>query len=272
MLVSTFELLVKPISPAGPTALARTVVQGYFLTIANTNDTPVRLRLTFRATSPNIDLAKTVTIQDVVGNNVFGDLTQVTPTQFTYDIALPANDTALVTFLPDVTLPSVLADKNLEIRGYVDIQLLRSSNQIFATAELLLTPEHRGTFFAGGAEAPGADIDQLAYALPTAIGRAQYTLLSSPLPKPLVKDVADIPSIPKTNLPEGSVAKPILEVPTPKNIVENPAIPGSIQEVLVEMAQRVDQLTTVAEGQAFIQPAERPAVGNQILNAVGNGN
>ncbi len=271
MLVSTFELLVKPISPAGPSALARTVVQGYFLTIANTSAMAAPLRLTFRATTPNIDLASTVTIQDIVGNNVFGDLTQITPTQFTYSLTLPANDTALVTFLPDVTIPSVLSDKNLEIRGYVDIELLRSRNQLFATADLLLTPEHRGTFFSGGAESPGADIDQLAYALPTALGKAQYTLQASPT-KSIVKDLTDVPSMPKNNLPEVGATKPVLENPNPKNVVENPAVPGNIQEILVQMAQQVDALTAAADGQAFIQPAERPAVGNQILNAVGNGN
>ncbi len=269
MLVSTFELLVKPITPdaAGPATLARTIVQGYFLTIANTSDVVATLRLTFRATTPSIDLAKTVTIVDVTGTNTFSDLTAAN----TFDITIPAADTALFILQPDVTIPSVLNDKNLEIRGYVDITAQGLGN---TTLELLLTPEHRGTFFSGTVAAPGSDIDQLVYALPTALGKAQYSL---PQRKSILKDVVDSGigpvAVPKNvkDISEGAT-KPILENPNPKNVVENPAIPDSLQEVLISMAQQVDALSAAAEGQSFIQPAERPAVGSQILNAAGNGN
>ncbi|HEY9301255.1 MAG TPA: hypothetical protein VIQ31_33810, partial [Phormidium sp.] len=144
-LVSTFELLVKPIAPAGsgPAIVARTVGQGYFLTIANTSNITANLRLQFTATTPSIDLIKTVTYRDVFGNNEEGDLVSSNdPRKLTYNVRIPAHDTALVSLLPDLKNPSVIAEKNLEIRGYVEI--FRAS--FFGpNYELLLTPEHRGT-------------------------------------------------------------------------------------------------------------------------------
>jgi hypothetical protein len=271
MLVSTFELLVVPITPVGPPNLARTIVQGYFLTVANTSAVNARLRLTFRATTPNLDLLKTVMIRDVNGTNEFGELVATAdPAVFNYDFGLPANDTALVILQPDVTIPQILTDKNLEIRGYVEINQRRSEGR---DIDVLLTPEHRGTFFSGSANAPGADIDQLVYALPTALGKAQYTL--PPVGKSIVKEVTDNPKpiqegveIPK-RIQDG-VAK-VPDLPDPKSIAEAPSIPN-LQEVLLQMAQRVDELTAAAEqGSAFIQTGERPAVGTQVLSVTGNG-
>jgi hypothetical protein len=244
MLVSTFELLVKPITPAsaGPASLARTVVQGYFLTIANTSNTSATFQLTFRATTPSIDLSKTVTISDTTGNNTFGDLTAAN----TFNLTLAANDTGLFILQPDVTSPSVLADKNLEIRGYVEITRLG----FFGPAiDVLLTPEHRGTFFSGNVNTPGSDIDQLVYALPTALGQSLYSFRGG---KP-IKEIIDLPNIP-----------PVIKVP--ELIPDPPMLPNNIQDVLVSMAERVDALSLAAEGQAFIQPNERPNVGQQIVN------
>jgi hypothetical protein len=274
MLVSTFELLVVPITPVGPPALARTIVQGYFLTVANTSAVNARLRLTFKATTPNLDILKTVVIRDVTNNdNVFGELVATAnPAIFNYDFGLPANETALIILQPDVTIRQILTDKNLEIRGYVEINQRRSEGE---DIDVLLTPEHRGTFFSGTADAPGEDIDQLVYALPTALGKAQYTL--PPVGKSIVKEVADNTSskpiqegveIPK-RIQDG-VAK-VPDLPDPKSIAEAPSIPN-LQEILLQMAQRVDELTAAAEqGSAFIQAGERPAVGTQVLSATGNG-
>jgi hypothetical protein len=246
MLVSTFELLVKPITPAnaGPASLARTIVQGYFLTIANTSNAAVTLRLTFRATTPSIDLAKTVTIIDITGTNVFGDLTAAN----TFDLTLAANDTGLFILQPDVTIPSVLAGQDLEIRGYVEIDRLGFGIGV----NVLLTPEHRGTFFSGSVNAPGSDIDQLVYALPTALGQSLYNL--NGLNKP-IKEFVDVPNIPLP-LAKGS----------PELAANPPILPNNIQEVLVNMAQQIDALSAAAEGRAFIQPNERPIVGQQIVN------
>ncbi len=192
MLVSTFELLVKPIAPSQPNipdAVARTVVQGYFLTVANPNDFNVDLKLQFTATTPGLNIADTVTILDVtnVNGNEFGEIKPVfnNPKKFTYDFKLPAFDTALVTLLPDLKAPGFLQDNNqdgkkdrtLEIRGYVEISLL-SPFSLTEGVKVLLTPEHRGTFLPNNSNAAVTDFDQLAYALPTATGSSLFTVRS----------------------------------------------------------------------------------------------
>lgn len=259
MLVSTFELLVKPIAPAGagPAGLARTVVQGYFLTIANTSAIPAPLRLVFNAISPNLNVANTVVIRDVLGGNVFGDLVPTAnPKRLTYNITIPAHDTALVILQPDVRLPQVLAG-TLEVRGYVEIV---PANPIGNnTYELLVTPEHRGTFFSGDSGSPAPDIDQLVYSLPTAAGKAQYSLSQTPIAKSIVKDVTD--------------AGPIKQIENPKTLDALPNPVESIQEMLVMMAQRIEGLEAIAaQGEAFIQPTERPMVGQPAMSTVRNGN
>lgn len=181
-LVSTFELLVKPIAPAGagPEVVRRTVVQGYFLTIANTGNIPANLRLQFTANAPNIDLKKTATFLDVNGVDAKGDLTPTPdPRKFNFNLTVPGNDTILFGLLPDLTAAGVVTDKNLEIRGYVEV--FRSS--LFGQDyNLLLTPEHRGTFLPQNLAAATPDFDQLAYALPTANGSSLYQLKSLVIP------------------------------------------------------------------------------------------
>ena len=257
MLVSTFELLVRPIAPpgVGPAALARTVVQGYFLSIANTSNTAAPLQLTFTATTPNLSVANTVVIQDITGTNTIGSLVPVTPNRLNYNITIPANDTALVILQPDVRQNAVLTG-GLEVRGYVEINALSNPGFTSITYELLLTPEHRGTFFSGSASAPAADIDQLVYSLPTALGRAQYSLTSqgSPFNPKVIKDLTDVNP------------KPI-EIPLPKVTDTAPVLPLNVQAMLDMMAQRIAGLeAAISQGQAFIQPSERPAVGTPASN------
>lgn len=181
-LVSTFELLVKPIAPAGtgPAVVARTAVQGYFLTIANTGNIPANLRLQFTANQPNIDLSKTATFIDINGANVKGDLVATPdPRKFNFNLTVPANDTILFSLLPDLVAPNVVTDKNLEIRGYVEVF---RSNLFGQDYNLLLTPEHRGTFLPQNLAVAIPDFDQLTYALPTANGSSLYQLKSIVLP------------------------------------------------------------------------------------------
>ena len=224
MLVSTFELLVKPIAPSGngPVAVARTVVQGYFLTIANPNNFDIKIRLQFTATTPSLNLLDTVTIVDVQGTNDFSDLVPVPgdPKRFSFDLGIPANDTALVTLLPDLKtdilppfgVPDILT-KTLEVRGYVEITLqtpfsLRGIN-------LLLTPEHRGTFLPQNLAAPNPDFDQLAYSLPTATGSSLFTLRSFLVALP-----------------------PIVELPA-----IDPVVPlDGIEQMLNQMTERINGL------------------------------
>jgi len=188
-LVSTFELLVKPIAPVGtgPDVVRRTIVQGYFLTIANTGNIPANLRLQFTANQPNIDLLRTATFVDINGGDAKGDLTPTAdPRKFNFNVTVPANDTILFSLLPDLVapvVPDLVAAKNLEIRGYVEIF---RSNLFGQDYNLLLTPEHRGTFLPQNLAANVPDFDQLAYALPTANGSSLYQLRSFVLPRPPV--------------------------------------------------------------------------------------
>lgn len=249
MLVSTFELLTKPIAPAGagPVAVARTVVQGYFLTIANPNNNDVKLRLQFTATTPNLNTIDTVTILDVQGSNDFSDLVAVPgdPNKFSFELKIPANDTALVTLLPDLRtdvlppfgVPDVLT-KTLEVRGYVEISL--QSPFSLRGINLLLTPEHRGTFLPQNLAAPNPDFDQLAYSLPTATGSSLFKLGGFLLPISAIED----PTVGIPNLPI-----------------------NGIEQMFNQMAERINGLEQRLEsaGKSFIsvQPSSN---GEQVSN------
>ncbi|BCL34254.1 hypothetical protein [Nostoc sp. MS1] len=263
-LVSTFELLVKPITPVtapGFEAVARTIVQGYFLTIANTSSTDIRIRLQFAATTPELNLADTVTIKDVTGKDEFQELIPTSnPKKYIYDLSIPAHDTALVTLLPDVTKPEILKAKNLEIRGYVEIALVSSTA---SPIDLLLTPEHRGTFVPDSLKPPVPDFDQLAYALPTANGSSKFTLTGpAKLNKEFkneVKEIKELEKAAENKLPETGP-------------VESPTVPSELQRVLGMMAQRLDEIeqrTTGngnGNGRSFIEAQERPNVGQRVVN------
>jgi len=261
MLVSTFELLLKPITPVEGNipGSARTVIQGYFLTIANPNNTPLRLRLRFSATTPNLNLDDTITIRDVVGNNVFGDLVPTAdPRKFNYDISIPAHDTALVILQPDITKLNPDRDQ-LEIRGYVEI-FLQGRFGNFQRFNVLITPEHRGTFVNKGVMNL-SEFDQLVYSLPTATGSSLFELTSRGKSfKEIKPEIKEIPDIKVREIPD-------INKPNPDNItIPNP----EIQETLGLMAQTIDNIQQRLEqnGEAFISPDERPAVGDQVLNEV----
>jgi len=279
-LVSTFELLTKPIAPAGsgPAIVARTVVQGYFLTIANTSSLNVTVKLLFTATSTlqelNQLITDTITIKDVTGTNIFQDVSPVPgkPQQFTYTLAIAANGTALVTLLPDLTNPNVLAAKTLEIRGYVDISL--TSPTAPTPIDLLLTPEHRGTFLPQNLALANPDFDQLAYALPTANGSSKFTLTGPTKPvKELKSEIKEFKEKNEFKEIENKVAENIPDPKVAENIpsASDPVPSNGTQQILGVLAQRVDNLEwRVANGQSFIQPQERPNVGEQIVNQARN--
>lgn len=261
MLVSTFELLLKPITPVegNVPGSARTVLQGYFLTIANPNNTPLRLRLRFSATTPNLNLDDTITIRDVVGNNVFGDLVPTSdPRKFNYDLSIPAHDTALVILQPDITKLNPDQDQ-LEVRGYVEI-FLQGRFGNFQRFNVLITPEHRGTFVNKGVMNL-SEFDQLVYSLPTATGSSLFELTGTPKGfKEIKPEIKELPDIKVREIPE-------INKPNPDNItIPNP----EIQETLGLMAQTIDNIQQRLEqnGEAFISSDERPAVGEQALNEV----
>lgn len=181
MLVSTFELLVTPIAPqnTGPASVVRNVVQAYFLNIANPNKSDAYIELQFTATTPALNRDNTVVIRDVVNNNnEFDELNPTgSPNKFTYKFTLPAEDTALIDLQPDISKQEVL-DKGLEVRGYVEIFLIKPSDPslpFVEKGEFLLTPEHRGTFFKNLLP-PDQELDQEALGLPTATGGSLFAL------------------------------------------------------------------------------------------------
>lgn len=267
MLLSTFELLVKQISTPGfgPAAASRIVAQGYFLTLANPNNVTVGVRLQFVATTPNLTLADTVAIRDVAGGNVFGELVPTAdPRKLTYDLKIPAHDTALLTLLPDLAKdvlpplgePDLLTTK-YEVRGYVEISL--QSPFSLSGINLLLTPEHRGTFLAQNLAAPNLDFDQLVYSLPTATGSSLFTLKSFLVSIPPIIDAGEIPVSEKV-IKDAADTVPNIPV-------------GGLEQMFNQMAERINGLEQRIEaaGKSFISPQERPAVGEQVINnQVGN--
>jgi hypothetical protein len=192
-LVSTFELLVKPQLPpvpAGPLAkINRTVIQGYFLTIANVNYIDVALSVVFTLKFPTnpggpsvrpTSFDQFLSVVDITGKNLFpGQATQaalkpeIVPrnNKARITFTIPGNDTGLLLLQPNILPPSdLLTNPNFEARGYVEIFLSSLSGSDSAT--VLLTPEHRGTFFkdAAGATPDAVNLDQIAYALPISNG------------------------------------------------------------------------------------------------------
>lgn len=264
MLVSTFELLLKPITPtAGNIPNSdRQVLQGYFLTIANPNNTSLRLRLQFTATTPNLNLADTITIRDVSGTNVFGNLTPTPdPRKFTLDVGIAAHDTGLVILQPDITTLNPQVD-TVEIRGFVEVFLRFPNDKI----NVLLTPEHRGTFVSENIPIV-SDFDQLVYALPTATGSSLFEL------KPVPKDLKEV----KPEIKESKESKEIKDIDKPrdKGFDKNPDNiepirpnqANEVQQTLALMAQSIDNIgQRLATQEAFISSEERPAVGETAVN------
>jgi hypothetical protein len=193
MLISTFELLVKRqlpkefINSAGvtiplPTSpLSRPIIQGYFLSIANTTSEPAHLLLNFKAvtTLPGIDIPTiTATFLDINGMNEIGDVIPAIDNAYKYPIKLAGDTSCLFILQPDILKAGALTDLKIELRGYADIELDRAKST--SSAQLLITPEHRGTFFRAGItnNTPRSDrqLGEIAYSLPTASGGSLFKL------------------------------------------------------------------------------------------------
>ncbi|MEM6612088.1 MAG: hypothetical protein AAF652_07510 [Cyanobacteria bacterium P01_C01_bin.72] len=217
MEVSTFELLIKPIAPRTPVteAVARRVIQGYFLTISNLEDKRLRYTIEFFDSTPNppstnreleADSRPTGNlviprnfnlIYDVAGANT--DLIRIrrgTEGQIAGDFFLDPKQTASVQLLPD--LSALSADPNLEIRGYVNLRLPGNliAPQNDSPVKVLLQPEIRGTFLPNDfPDSSGGDFDQINYSLTTASGKALNELepeprtLTFPIPAPPIVDI-----------------------------------------------------------------------------------
>lgn len=195
--ISTFELLLKPQLPKQVTdnipslkAVTRTILQGYFLTVSNIESVGVNLSLTLVTRTPALDTRDVLATIDVIGQNNtlgIGTTLPVTPlpagqptpgpgqaVKTKYDFFLNPNDTCLIVIQPDATKPKVLADASFEARGYAELSI--SSRSMQTTANVLVTAEHRGTFFDGDNKAA---LGEVAYALPLATGGSLIELQGS---------------------------------------------------------------------------------------------
>jgi hypothetical protein len=192
MLVSTFELLVKPQLPKDAvldqvpgvsqelknkiSQLRRNAIQGYFLTLANLGARDLLLSLVFTVKN-NADLVKIVPILDTTGSDdAFGSLTPI-PSPFANKLSfsplpLVAGDTALFLLQPNfLSFPELLVDTNFEVRGFVEVFLSSLSGRP-RNAQIQVTPEHRGTFYKFPENDPNtiSGLDQYAYSLPVQNG------------------------------------------------------------------------------------------------------
>lgn len=227
MLLSTFELLLKSITPNAGTIPGsdRKILQGYFLNIANPNDFSLNLRLRFNATSPEIDRSQLLVIRDTLGNNVFTNLTS----ENTFNFRLNPRDTGLIILQPDIRTLNP-DTTNLEVRGYVELFVVQ---RFFAepgtTYPVLVTPEHRGTFIPANMSGSIArEFDQLISPLPTSTGAGLLDV-----------DVITEPVI--INPPNPPFPIPPVELPN-LDTISNPDLVG-IQQALNYMLGRIEDLS-----------------------------
>lgn len=177
--VSTFELLLKPQLPKELTdrfpelaPLARKILQGYFVSISNLSSDIIYLSLVLTTKTPGLEKNKIFSTLDTSGQNspvstvmeVTDDAISGSTIRTRFSFPLTANDTALFIVQPDATNADLLESADYELRGYSEIFLGSKSN--VSNVKLLVTPEHRGTFFG---ETP-ASLGEVAYALPLANG------------------------------------------------------------------------------------------------------
>lgn len=195
--VSSFELIYKPQSPADPIGAdpVATVLQGYFLSISNLSDEDYDYSLRFVIVDPG-DPTRSLTNNTLVAidlpsaNNVFTRLDSFDGENFFIEsgpFTVPGNGTALVVVLPQVFGPvpgdnTPITTPSFEVRGYVEINLpikftsftIDTPPGIFfwpvaqgsEPVPTLLTPQYRATYFDAG----GAITDQTQSTVPTGSG------------------------------------------------------------------------------------------------------
>ena len=196
-IISTFELLIKPIAPPSGNpnidTLFRRVVQGYFLTITNPNSRLVKFRI--RARCPRLKNNSQDGIVDrelVTTNHIFTyDITggpnsgqQIsrpltcrfsdadTVSMVSSNLEIGPLQTASFKLLPN-TATQLSANPRLEIRGYIEIaQLVDFGIGGVPPVDLIFTPEVRGSFLDNAYPQGGGpyDFDQIAYGIPTTTG------------------------------------------------------------------------------------------------------
>jgi len=193
--ISTFELLLKPQLPKAVTErfselkpLARVVLQGYFLTVANLDDKPVVLSLVFISRTPGLMAQDVLAVLDTQGQDgpLSLDLDQVPPpanqpdpllgdlVKTKYTFALNPNDTGLVLVQPNALNAQLRTAASFEARGYVELAL--SSSNMQEKGKVLITAEHRATFYDDEDLNNRAALGEIAYPLPLATGRSLLEL------------------------------------------------------------------------------------------------
>ena len=177
-LVSTFELLLKPQLPTSVTAsipnlapLTRTILQGYFLSIANPNGIKIALRIIFTTQTPGLDPATVLAFLDTAGTNttLTGNTTIASGiASTTNDITIDANDTCLLILQPNITDQKFFLASDYELRGYSEIFALEPNS--LRSLAVLVTAEHRGTFYGLLDDKEFLNLGEVAYSLPLAGG------------------------------------------------------------------------------------------------------
>ena len=256
--ISNFEVLVKRLIPPSVDILGagRTVIQGYFLTISNLNlSSAVTLRLNFRAQTPNITSQPLLAFFDVNGTNTVLTSTGTNIIR-TYTVTIPAGDTGLFILQANVGNPGLIDSANTEIRGYVTVSLANPFGS--RSFDLLVTPEHRGTFLPKGYVVPSTppivttlDFDQLAYALPTANPGNKFTL--SQINFAFSRSISTIPNLSDLatfdpdlldviqRTPDTLLLSPISPVVP---VVDNVLVGSSLQRAMFDLVGRLETLAT----------------------------
>jgi len=206
MIVSQFELVYKPQSPAGP---ADTVLQGYFLEVSNLEDKSYQFAL--KLTTSSITDADRSLFENAI---VFVDTPGVNNSSGVYSLrgdlddksyslnrnfTVPAHGTALIAILPSDPFPpsSVAAGSaNFECRGYVTLTIppvftfadsssfgsFRLTSQGSDPVKVLLTPQNRATYTD---PTTGAPKGQTQSSVPISTGQSQNEI--TPLPAFLIE-------------------------------------------------------------------------------------
>lgn len=235
MLLSTFELLLKKITPNAGTISGsdRGVLQGYFLNLSNPTASNLRLRLRFNATTPSIDPDQLLDILDTGGSNDFSGslVSDGSPNRFRYDFTLNAGDTGLFILQPNILKLDPKADQ-VEVRGFVEIFILVPF--FFGSPRpLLLTPEHRGTFLPS--PDGNGEFDQLAVSLPTSTGASLMVVDT------LVNPFFETPTVTIPDSLRPTVPAEVLE-PIVNNGADGASIQPSLPQILTVMADRIQSI------------------------------
>jgi hypothetical protein len=189
MIISTFELWVKPQIPKDLPGtilntvkqkvdrLRRKVIQGYFLTIANFGSADIFIRLTFTVKlPPGNSIDDLVTFFDTTGSDMGDDIPGKLETvrnftnKFIAFAPLMSQSTGLFIGQHNIIKkPELLDDANFEVRGFAEVSLPTLPSGVSDVA-VLITPEHRGTFFDNLTGTGSAGRDQISYSLPVQNG------------------------------------------------------------------------------------------------------